>query len=185
MNTENAKRQKIGLFNRPAKPYADPYLGGLLMGVVLFASLFITGSGLGASGSVGRLATFIVDQINPQHVDRVPDLLHWAGGNTNPLDATLVMITLGSIIGGFASGLIHGRTKLEIHKGPHISKRTRLIAAFVGGIFFVYGARMARGCTSGQGLSGGAVLSAGSWTVVFAIFGGAWALAYFARKLWL
>ncbi len=185
MSTENAKHKKPGLFNRPSKPYADPYLGGILMGLVLFASLFITGSGLGASGSVGRLATFIVDLISPQHVDRVPDLLHWAGGDTNPLDATLVMITLGSIIGGFISGLIHGRTRFEIHKGPNISNRTRLAAAFIGGIFFVYGARMARGCTSGQGLSGGAVLSAGSWTVVFAIFGGAWALAYFARKLWL
>jgi hypothetical protein len=48
-----------------------------------------------------------------------------------------------------------------------------------------YGARMARGCTSGQALSGGAVLSLGSWLFMFAVFGGAYALAYFVRKLWL
>jgi hypothetical protein len=47
-----------------------------------------------------------------------------------------------------------------------------------------YGARLARGCTSGQALSGGATLSAGSWALMFAIFGGAYALAYFLRKVW-
>ncbi|MCF6277803.1 MAG: YeeE/YedE family protein [Anaerolineales bacterium] len=188
MTTVTVNKKKFSfkkLFDRESKPYANPYFGGILMGLVLFASLFVTGSGLGASGTAGRLAAFIVDLIAPQHVDRVPDLVHWAGGDTNPLDATLVILTLGSIIGGFTSGLIHGRTKFEINKGPNISNRTRLIVAFIGGMFFVYGARMARGCTSGQGLSGGAVLSAGSWAVVFSIFGGAWAMAYFVRKLWL
>ncbi len=185
MTAETPQTKKAGLLNRPEKPYVDPYLGGLILALVLFASLFITGSGLGASGTVGRFTVFLIDLVAPQHVDRIPDFLHWGGGTTNPLDATLPMLTLGSILGGLVSGLIHGRTKWEIVKGPSISNRTRLIMAFLGGMFFVYGARMARGCTSGQGLSGGAVLSAGSWTIVFAIFGGAYALAYFARKLWL
>jgi uncharacterized membrane protein YedE/YeeE len=56
--------------------------------------------------------------------------------------------------------------------------------AFLGGTIMGYGARMARGCTSGQALSGGATLSAGSWVTMFAIFGGAYALAYFLRKFW-
>jgi hypothetical protein len=47
-----------------------------------------------------------------------------------------------------------------------------------------YGARFARGCTSGQALSGGAVLSVGSWAFMFAVFGGAYALAYFFRRAW-
>ncbi|GAB4529393.1 MAG: YeeE/YedE thiosulfate transporter family protein [Anaerolineales bacterium] len=173
------------LFDRPEKPYANPYLGGIVMGVVLFLSFFIAGSGLGASGTVARFTVFLIDVFAPQHVDRVPDFLHWGGGTTNPLDATLPMMTLGSILGGFVSGLIGGRVRFEINKGPQISDRTRLIFAFLGGMFFVYGARMARGCTSGQGLSGGATLSAGSWVIVFAIFGGAYALAYFVRKLWI
>ena len=56
--------------------------------------------------------------------------------------------------------------------------------AFLGGAFMGYGARMARGCTSGQALSGGAVLSAGSWAFMMAVFAGAYALAYFVRRLW-
>ena len=57
--------------------------------------------------------------------------------------------------------------------------------SFLGGVVFLYGARMARGCTSGQALSGGATLSAGSWAVMLAIFASAYLLAYFVRKLWL
>ena len=33
--------------------------------------------------------------------------------------------------------------------------------------------------------TGGATLAAGSWVIMFAIFGSAYALAYFVRKLWL
>ena len=65
-----------------------------------------------------------------------------------------------------------------------ITVRTRWFMAFLGGAIMGYGARFARGCTSGQALSGGATLSLGSWLFMFAVFGGAYALAYFLRKLW-
>ena len=65
-----------------------------------------------------------------------------------------------------------------------VSTRTRWILAFAGGVVMAYGARLARGCTSGQALSGGAVLSVGSWAFMFSVFGGAYALAYFVRRLW-
>ena len=172
------------LFNRPSQPYANPYLGGVLLGLVLFTSYFITGNGLGASGGLSRYAAFIEDVIAPGHIDQVPYLINLAGGQRNPLDNWIVIVTTGVLIGGFVSGLIHGRTKFETHKGPNISSQTRWLFAFLGGILFTYGARMARGCTSGQALSGGATLSAGSWVVMFSIFGGAYALAYFVRRLW-
>jgi hypothetical protein len=47
-----------------------------------------------------------------------------------------------------------------------------------------FGAKLARGCTSGQALTGGAVLGVGSWAAMMAIFGGAYALAYFVRRQW-
>jgi hypothetical protein len=173
------------VFNRPSQPYLNPYLGGVLLGLVLFSSFFITGSGLGASGGLSRYVAYIEDLIAPGHVDQVPYLIELAGGQLNPLDNWIVFVTTGVIIGGFVSGVINGRTKFETHKGPRITKQTRWLVAFVGGILFTYGARMARGCTSGQALSGGATLSAGSWVVMFSIFGGAYALAYFVRKLWI
>ncbi|MBC8508864.1 MAG: YeeE/YedE family protein [Anaerolineales bacterium] len=172
------------IFGRESQPYANAYLGGILLGLVLFISYLITGNGLGASGGLSRYVAFIEDLIAPGHMDRVPYLIAMAGGQRNPLDSWIVMVSTGVIIGGFVSGLINGRTKFETNKGPNISNRTRWIFAFVGGTFFTYGARLARGCTSGQALSGGATLSAGSWATMFAIFGGAYALAYFVRKLW-
>jgi uncharacterized membrane protein YedE/YeeE len=56
--------------------------------------------------------------------------------------------------------------------------------AFIGGALMGFGARYARGCTSGQALSGGAVLSVGSWAFMFAVFAGAYLLAYSVRKFW-
>lgn len=172
------------LFNRPEKEYWNPYAGGVVLGLVLFASFFITGSGLGASGGLSRIVAFIEDIVVPGHVDRVPYLIKVAGGELNALDNWIVYVSFGAIFGGFISGTINGRVKLETNRGPQITDKQRWFLAFIGGFLFTYGARLARGCTSGQALSGGATLSAGSWAVMFAIFGGAYLFAYTFRKLW-
>jgi uncharacterized membrane protein YedE/YeeE len=172
------------IFNRPEKPYVHPYLGGLLLGLVLFMALFLTGNGLGASGGLNRLIVFFEDLVAPEHIDRVAYLLKMAGGDKNPLDDWIIPVVFGTLLGGFVSGWINGRLKVETNKGPRISVKTRWFMAFLGGTIMGYGARMARGCTSGQALTGGATLSLGSWTVMFAIFAGAYALAYFLRKFW-
>jgi len=182
--TQNKESWIKKLFGKKSRPYWNPYLGGVLLGLVLFTSFFITGDGLGASGGLSRYVAYIEDLIAPGHIDQVPYLISMAGGEKNPLDNWIVMVSTGVILGGFISGLINGRAKLETNKGPNISNQKRWLFAFLGGILFTYGARLARGCTSGQALSGGATLSAGSWVVMFAIFGGAYALAYFVRKLW-
>jgi uncharacterized membrane protein YedE/YeeE len=167
-----------------AKPYINPYLAGTLLGIVLFLAFFITGSGLGASGGLNRMVVFFQNWITPGHIDQVPYLLKMAGGSTNPLDSWIVYLTGGTILGGLISGLFGRRVKIETNKGPRIDNKTRWIMAFIGGALMGYGARLARGCTSGQALSGGAVLSVGSWAFMFAVFIGAYALAYFLRRFW-
>ena len=167
-----------------AKPYMNPYAAGTLLGLVLFASFFISGNGLGASGGINRIIVFFEDLIAPEHVDQVPYLINLAGGSLNPLDSWIVWVTAGVLLGGLFSGWRSGRIKLETRKGPRISKSTRWVFAFAGGTIMGFGARFARGCTSGQALSGGATLAAGSWAVMFAIFGGAYLVAYFVRRLW-
>lgn len=168
-----------------AKPYVNPYYAGILLGLVLFLAFFITGNGLGASGGLNRLLVVVEDAIAPGHVDNIPYLIDMAGGDKNPLDSWVVFLTIGTVLGGAFSGWRNGRLKFETIKGPRISRETRWVMAFVGGSFMGYGARLARGCTSGQALSGGAVLSVGSWLFMFAVFAGAYALAYFVRKLWI
>ena len=175
---------KKSIFNRPEKPYVHPYFGGVVLGVILFLAILLTGNGLGSSGGTTRLVTFVQDQIAPAHVDRTPYLLKMAGGDKNPLDDWIIPVFFGALLGGFTSGTIFGRTKLETTKGPNVTNRTRWLMAFLGGVIFLYGARMARGCTSGQALTGGATLAAGSWVIMLCIFAGAYAVAYFVRKMW-
>ncbi len=184
---ENVARAESGVRSKAqpaAKPYINPYLGGILLGVLLFLAFFITGSGLGASGGMNRLLVWVEDALVPSHVDRTPYLMAMAGGAKNPLDSWVVFVTIGTVVGGFASGWLNHRVKVETHHGPRISPRTRWMMAFIGGAFMGFGARMARGCTSGQALSGGAVLSVGSWAFMLALFASAYALAYFVRALW-
>lgn len=174
----------IPITRRAEKPYINPYLGGFLLGLVLFGIFFLTGNGLGSSGGMNRLLVAVEDLVAPEHVDRTPYLLDMAGGSKNPLDSWVAFLTIGIPIGGAISGWYFGRMKVEINKGPQISNAQRLMLAFAGGAIMGYGARLARGCTSGQALSGGAVLSVGSWAFMMCVFAGAYALAYFLRKTW-
>jgi uncharacterized membrane protein YedE/YeeE len=166
------------------KPYINPYLAGVVLGVVLFLAFLITGSGLGASGGLNRLLVSVQNVIAPEHIDQVPYLLKMAGGDTNPLASWIVFLTVGTVFGGFISGLLGRRVKLETNKGPQISNLTRWIMAFAGGGLMGYGARLARGCTSGQGLSGGASLSVGSWAFMLAVFAGGYAFAWLFTRFW-
>lgn len=175
---------KVITAKRVARDYINPYYAGILLGIVLFIAFLLTGNGLGASGGMNRIVVVVEDAIFPEHVNRVPYLISMAGGNRNPLDSWVVFVTVGTVIGGFLAGFLNGRLKLETNKGPRISAPMRWSMAFVGGIFMGYGARFARGCTSGQALSGGAVLSVGSWAFMLAVFAGAYALAYFLRRAW-
>jgi uncharacterized membrane protein YedE/YeeE len=179
------RRSLAAIFTkRETKSYINPYLGGFLLGVVLFLAFFITGNGLGASGGLNRILVFFEDLIVPDHIDQVPYLITLAGGALNALDSWIVFMTIGTLLGGFVSGWLGGRLKVETNRGPQIGRKARWVFAFVGGALMGYGARMARGCTSGQALSGGAVLSVGSWAFMFAVFAGGYALAYFVRRLW-
>jgi uncharacterized membrane protein YedE/YeeE len=164
--------------------YWNPYLGGVLLGLVLFASFFVAGHGLGASGGVNRIVVAVEDVVAPEHVDRVPYLAQLAGGDRDPLQHWIVWEVAGILLGGFVSGLLRGRVRLQTYHGPQIRAGTRWAFAFLGGLLMGYGARLARGCTSGQALSGGAVLSVGSWAFMLAVFAGGYGLAWFVRRLW-
>ena len=147
------------------KTVCPPLRGWHDAGFGVIRIFFITGEGLGASGGMNRILVFFQDLIAPNHVDNTPYLLSLAGGDLNPLRSWIVYLTVGVVLGGLVSGWLNGRIKLETNKGPNITKHQRWLFAFIGGSFMgdTAGARLARGCTSGQALSGGAVLSVGSW----------------------
>ena len=167
------------------KPYKNPYFAGAILGVVLFSAYALTHSGLGASGAISRIHVAILKIFSQSHVDMLSTFALMGAGDKNALDHASVFLLIGTFAGGMISAFFNGRLKLEIFKGPQISNWQRLIFALIGGLIMGYGARFARGCTSGQALSGGAVLSLGSWAFMFSVFIGGYAVAYFVRRLWV
>jgi uncharacterized membrane protein YedE/YeeE len=72
-----------------------------------------------------------------------------------------------------------------VERGPRISSPSRLWLALAGGLIVGFAARLARGCTSGQGLTGTAMLFTGSLAFLVCMFIGAYAAAFFVRREWL
>ena len=105
-------------------------------------------------------------------------------GSKTPLAHWLIWEIFGVLIGGFVSGALAKRVKVEVQRGWRLSASWRIVLALCGGWLVGWGTQLSRGCTSGQALSGGAVMSVGSWAFMFAVFGGAYAVAYPLRKLW-
>jgi hypothetical protein len=167
------------------KPYMNPYLAGCLLGTALLAAMYISGRGLGASGAVKYAVVSAVGAVNPAHAEKSPYYSAYFKNNESPIKNWLVFEVLGVLAGGFLSGAVSGRLKFKVEHSPKISSKRRLVFAFLGGLFFVYGAQMARGCTSGAALSGMAVLSTAGFVTMMAIFGSAYAFAWFFRKNWL
>lgn len=164
----------------------NPYLAGFLLGLLLLATIYITGRGLGASGAVKSAVVVTVQTVAPAHTDNTNFYKEYYEEHPgNPMKNWLVFEIVGAIAGAFISGLISNRLKFTLEHSPKIKSRTRIAGALIGGALFGFGAQLGRGCTSGAALSGMAVLSTGGIITMIAIFGGAYAFAYFFRKLWL
>lgn len=171
---------------RKPRKYMNPYLAGVLLGLVVLAANFVSGRGLGASGAIKSTIVAGVQAITPAHAAASPFYDNFSKAHDGkPLNSWLVYQMLGVIVGGFLSGVIGRRLTWKVEHNPKIQSRTRLIAALGGGILFGLGSQLGRGCTSGSALSGMAVLSLGGFISMAAIFGTAFMLAYFFRKLWI
>ena len=168
-----------------SKRYNNPYLSGFLLGMVLLATFYITGRGLGASGAIKSTVVTAVNVVSHSHADKSPYYSQFISDDDHPMNNFLVFEILGVLAGAFLSGAIAGRLKLKVEHSPKITTRTRLIAAGVGGLLFGVGSQLGRGCTSGAALSGMASLSLAGFIALLTIFGGGYLFAYFFRKLWI
>ena len=166
-----------------AKPYADPYLAGVGLGLVLLASFVLAGRGLGASGAFAAVAASAVQAAAPQSAAGNAYLAdHLLNGG--PLRDWLVVEILGVLAGGFASAAVARRLAARVERGARVSVTHRLTSAVAGGALMGLGAVLARGCTSGQALTGGALLSLGAWLFIGAAFAAAYLVAFATRRSW-
>jgi len=167
------------------KKYMNPYLAGFLLGLVLLAAFYLTGRGLGASGAVKSVVVTAVDAVAHDHALNSDFYGKYVTKDKPPMQAWLVFEILGVIFGGLISGAFSGRLAFKIEHSPRITSKKRLIISAVGGVFMGIGASLGRGCASGAALSGMSVLSTAGFISFLAIFGMAFIVAYFVRKIWI
>ncbi|QIA09738.1 YeeE/YedE thiosulfate transporter family protein [Draconibacterium halophilum] len=166
--------------------YINPYLGGVLLGLLILATIYITGRGLGASGAIKSAVVTTSNTVAPKATEANHYMGQFLSDDHSPMYTWLVFESLGVLIGGLLSGIIFGRVKKwRTDHGPRITIKKRLILAVIGGALFGLGSQFGRGCTSGAALSGTATFALGGVIVMFAIFGTGYAVAYFFRKFWI
>ncbi len=167
------------------RSYWNPYVCGVILGLALLFAFYTMGRGLGSSGAFARVTVAATEVVAPEYTAQHPYLQSYVEGGQNPLNDWLVWEVFGVLLGGLFSAFVWGGFSREVARGPNMGKNGRLLLALIGGIVSGWAARLASGCTSGQALTGGAELAAGSWVFMFCIFGGAYAAAWFFRKEWL
>jgi len=163
----------------------SPYAAGFGLGVTLLLSYWFLGTGLGASGALARVAAWIWHGIAPDRVAASGYFGQWfPSGAPHVLSYYLIFMAAGVFVGGGLSAIGARRVRIAVERGPQISVKARLLLALLGGVLVGFAARLARGCTSGQGLTGGAMLFTGSLIFLGCLFIGAYAAAYFVRREW-
>ena len=165
--------------------YMNPYLAGVLLGVVLLASFYLTGRGLGASGAMKSVVVSGVTAVDRDYAESSHYYAKYISDDKKPMKSWLVLEVFGVLVGGFISGAFSGRLKFKLEKSPKITSKKRIYLAILGGALFGFGSQLGRGCTSGAALTGMATLSIAGYVTMMAIFGTAFALAYFFRKNWI
>jgi len=166
------------------KPYANPYAAGVALGLVLLTAFAVMGHGIGASGAIASTVAAGVEAAAPAHADANAYFRNWTSGGRNPLDSWIVFEVLGIFAGAFISAALAGRLSRTVERGPRALTRERMLWGFGGGVLMGFASRLARGCTSGQALTGGALLSVGSWVFMLAIFAAGYAVAPLVRRQW-
>ena len=108
---------------RSPRPYSDPYLAGVGIGLVLLAAYVVAGRGLGASGafaSVVAAGTAVVEGTSRASASPAvaPYLPQGAG---SLFTDWLVLELAGVIVGGFVSAWLAGRLASPAQPRPQRS----------------------------------------------------------------
>ena len=169
--------------NSQATNDLNPYLAGFGVGLVLLASFVIVGRGISSIAGFSSFVSAGLLTMFPLAAHHGPFLAEQA---TRPpwWREWTVLLGLSIFFGGLASALLRRGVRLQVSRGSHVSTTARLLCVLGGGILMGLGAKIAGGCTSGQILSGGALLGTGSWVFMATVFAAAYSVSWFVRR-WL
>ena len=170
---------------RTPQPHWSPYAAGFGLGLVLLTAFVVAGQGLGASGALTRFTAWCAALVAHDAVVGNSYLGRYFADGASPLADWLVFEVLGVAAGGLLSAALARRIARRVEHGPRSTRGARLTLALLGGAIVGFASRLSLGCTSGQALSGGAMLSLGSWIFMMSVFAGGYAFAWFVRKEWV
>ena len=150
----------------------NPYLVGALIGVLSLLTFSLADKPIGMSTGLAQASGACVMPIIG--AEGVAANAYWAKKAVPAWDYGSFFV-LGSFLGALVSAVMSGSFKLESlptiwreRFGSSVMKR--MIAAFLGGVVILFGARLADGCTSGHGISGSLQLAVSSWTFFLVMF---------------
>ena len=166
----------------PAK-FWSPLVAGIGLGVTIIGMFVVTGHGLGAYGFYKRVTLWLSNDISSQWT-QANTYLSASLGKTHPLDSWISWEVAGIAFGALLGSMLARRFKFKIERGSSINITSRLSLAILGGILSGFGASLARGCTSGLGLSGAANLSVAAFLFLMGFFIAGLLIANITRKVW-
>ena len=156
----------------------SPYIVGLGIGVLSWATFYFMEKALGTSTSFVGAAGTGVCAVAPDHVASNSYYFKEYGsksGGFKPVFDWQMALDIALVGGAFLAAWLGGTLRKE--RVPSVwaerfghSVARRYTAAFIGGFILIFGARMAGGCTSGHGISGGLQLAVSSWTFFISMF---------------
>lgn len=145
----------------------SPYAVGVGIGVLSWFAFATARHGLGITtpfeSAMAMVARALPTSSNPYFADHTPKV-DWEW-----------MLVVGVFLGSFLSSKLSGdRNHATV---PPLwrerfggSVKLRLGLAFAGGVLMMIGARLARGCTSGHGITGALQLAVSSWIFISLAF---------------
>ena len=166
------------------RPYWPPLFAGIALGLALLLTFVVTGHGLGASGFFTRTAAWLGGEIARPAMLSNSYLGPYLKAAAHPLADWISWEIVGVVIGAFLAAVSGGRFRLRLDGAPKAAAPSRIAYAIAGGLLTGFGARLARGCTSGIGLSGGAPLAVAAFVFLIGFFIAGIAVSFLVRRTW-
>lgn len=163
--------------------YWSPYVAGFGLGLTLLATFAIAGWGLGASSAFSLLTGVGLSKVSPEYAESLSYFTQYLNVQSPLLNWVLFEVG-GLFVGAFAGALLSGKFRVHLDKPAGMTRNKRILLAFAGGGLIGFAGRLARGCTSGVALSGGAQLALSGWIFVLAMFIAGFIFAAVFRRLW-
>lgn len=159
------------------KDHWSPYWVGTGIGILSWITFALMDKALGVSTTMVRTAGAVESIVSETYVSSNTYFSKYLGTIAEPQPvfewqfSLVVMLVVGAFCASLLSSTQINETVPDLWKwrfGP--SKLIRFIGAFLAGIVVIFGARLAGGCTSGHGVSGGLQLAVSSWIFFLCLF---------------